>query len=92
MLELGAIDLDAGMRVAEQRLRRGFHHTRLAGAGVGPTLHPTFAVIEFRRTRRAVYATSQMDWRDELEDDSRIHDSCDSTDRYGLATRRGTNL
>jgi uncharacterized repeat protein (TIGR03803 family) len=53
VLELDAIDLDAGMRVAEQRLRHGFHHTRLARP-VGPTLHPTFAVIEFRCTSRAV--------------------------------------
>ena len=33
MLELGAVDLDAGMRIAKQRLRHGFHYARLAGAG-----------------------------------------------------------
>ena len=32
VLKLGAIDLDAGMRVAEQRLRHGFHHARLPRA------------------------------------------------------------
>ncbi len=33
MLELGAIDLDAGPRVAKQRLRHRLHHPRFAGAG-----------------------------------------------------------
>jgi hypothetical protein len=40
----------------------------------------------------ASYATSQMDWWGGLEDDGRIHGSCDSSDRYGLATYRGANL
>ncbi len=35
MLELGAIDLDAGVRIAKQRFRHGFHHARLARPG-GP--------------------------------------------------------
>ena len=33
VLELGAIDLDAGMRIAEQRLGHGFHHASLSRAG-----------------------------------------------------------
>src|ERR1039458_4549688 len=40
----------------------------------------------------ASYATSQMDWWGGLEDDGRIHGSCDSSDRYGFATYRGANL
>src|SRR4051794_27315171 len=35
MLEFGAVNLDAGAGVAEQRLRHRFHHPRLARAG-GP--------------------------------------------------------
>ena len=35
VLELGAVNLDAGVRIAEQGLRHGFHHASLAGAG-GP--------------------------------------------------------
>src|SRR5258708_40079681 len=34
VLELGAIDLDAGVRIAEQGLGHGFHHARLARPGV----------------------------------------------------------
>src|SRR5258707_6854512 len=33
VLELGAINLDTGARIAEQALRHGFHHTGFAGAG-----------------------------------------------------------
>ena len=33
VLKLGAIDLDAGVRVAEQRLRHRLNHARLARAG-----------------------------------------------------------
>src|ERR1017187_3668444 len=39
----------------------------------------------------ASYATPQMEWWGGLEDGSRIHGSCDSSDRYSLATYRGAN-
>src|ERR1019366_1871724 len=91
MLELGAIDLEAGMSVAKQRLRHGFHHARLARAG-WPRFTPHFCGDRVAPHKESRYATSQMDWRDELENGNRIHDSCDSTDRYGLATGRGANL
>src|ERR1700734_3349257 len=60
MLELGAIDLDAGARVPEKRLGHCLHHSRFAGAS-----RPQEKQVAYRTPRRIEPSQKHLiDFRD----------------------------